>query len=102
MRRAEVRVHGRRAGELQELSESRFQFLYDPEYSGPPISLTLPLRREAYVFDTFPPFFDGLLPEGMMLEAMLRELKIDRNDAFSQICALGADLVGAVEVAPLP
>lgn len=101
MRRAEVRVHGRRAGELQELPEGRFQFLYDPEYQGPPISLTMPRRREAYIFESFPPFFDGLLPEGMMLEAMLLELKIDRNDAFSQICALGADLVGAVEVEAL-
>ena len=36
-----------------------------------------------------------------MLEALLRELKIDRNDAFAQICAVGGDLVGAVTVEPL-
>jgi serine/threonine-protein kinase HipA len=48
------------------------------------------------VFDTFPPFFEGLLPEGMMLEGLLRRLKIDRNDFFAQLAATGEDLVGAV------
>jgi serine/threonine-protein kinase HipA len=31
----------------------------------------------------FPPFLEGLLPEGYNLEALLRALKIDRNDHFS-------------------
>jgi len=102
MRRAEVRMHGVRAGELHELPDGRYRYQYDPDYTGPPISLTLPKRRDPYLFDTFPPFFDGLLPEGVMLEAMLRELKIDRQDSFSQLCAVGRDLVGAVTVEPLP
>ncbi len=46
----------------------------------------------------FPPFFDGLLPEGILLEGLLKQRKIDKYDYFSQIVAVGNDLVGAVTV----
>ena len=45
--------------------------------------------------------FEGLLPEGMMLEALLRKYKIDRNDYFGQIIMVGQDVVGAVTVEEL-
>jgi serine/threonine-protein kinase HipA len=51
-----------------------------------------------YSFDSFPPFFDGLLPEGIQLESLLRRRKIDRGDLFAQLVAVGADLVGVVTV----
>lgn len=50
-----------------------------PEYAGSAVSLTMPQRTEPYCFDTFPPLFDGLLPEGLQLEALLRKHKIDRS-----------------------
>ena len=58
----------------------------------------MPISEEKYEFLSFPPFFDGLLPEGMMLEGLLRQLKIDKNDYFSQLIAVGNDMVGAVTV----
>ncbi len=42
----------------------------------------------------FPPFFDGLLPEGYQLEGLLKFGKFDRNDLFSQLMAIGEDMVG--------
>ena len=54
--------------------------------------------KEPFLFDTFPPFFDGLLPEGFQLEALLRRRKLDRDDKFGQLIAVGADTVGAVTV----
>lgn len=102
MRSAEIRLHGTRAGVLKELDNGHCQFQYDFEYAGAPVSLTMPVQPEPYDFDTFPPFFDGLLPEGLMLDALLRQLKIDRKDTFSQLCAVGKDLVGAVTVEPIP
>ena len=51
-----------------------------------------------YKFDKFPPFFDGLLPEGIQLEGLLKIRKIDKNDLLSQLIAVGEDLVGAVTV----
>jgi len=58
----------------------------------------MPVRPEIYVFTEFPPFFDGLLPEGAQLEALLRLHKLDRNDKFGQLLLIGADTVGAVTV----
>jgi serine/threonine-protein kinase HipA len=99
---AEVCVHGVPAGYLREHIESegkkKYSFSYHPDYSGPPVSLTMPVRGEPYLFQGFPPFFDGLLPEGVQLESLLRRKKIDKNDYFSQLIVVGADMVGSVTV----
>ena len=100
-RRAIVCVDGMRAGILEEHEKQRrYSFLYDESYRGGPVSLTMPLREDRYEFRFFPPFFDGLLPEGVQLEALLRSRKIDKDDVFTQLLAVGADLVGNVTVLP--
>ena len=99
MRRADVFMQGKRAGVLEEIEKGkRYRFFYLDDYAGPPVSLTMPVRERTFDFDRFPPFFDGVLPEGVLLEALLKRRKIDRNDYFSQIVAVGEDLVGAVTV----
>ncbi len=101
MRTADVLAHGRPAGRLTEEDPGRaYAFTYAPGYDGPPVSLTLPVRPEPYRFDRFPPFFDGLLPEGWQLEALLRRAKLDRHDRMGQLLTVGADTVGAVTVVP--
>lgn len=99
MRSARVLMHGVPAGRLTE-GEGGYAFAYHPGYDGPPVSLTLPVRPEPYRFDRFPPFFDGLLPEGWQLGALLRQAKLDRSDLFGQLLAVGEDPVGAVSVLP--
>lgn len=101
MRKAVVYAHGKRAGILTELSPTEYRFDYDDDYKGQAISLTMPVNEKRFSFDRFPPFFEGLLPEGIMLEGLLRITKIDQKDYFSQLMATGADLVGAVTVAPM-
>lgn len=97
MRKAKVFNFGIYAGELEEIEKGRkYQFNYADDYSGSPISLTLPLKQKEYVFNEFPPFFEGLLPEGIQLDALLRQTKIDRNDFFSILLITGKDLVGSV------
>lgn len=99
MRRAEVLVHGVRAGVLEGPEGDRhYAFRYDDGYEGPAVSLTLPVSTRSFDFDAFPPFFDGLLPEGVQLEALLRQAKIDATDYLAQLIAVGADMVGAVTV----
>ncbi len=99
MRRAAIHVHSVLAGILQEMAPgTKYQFQYEPDYAGPPVSMTLPVAHEVYHFETFPPFFEGLLPEGDMLEGLLRQHKIDRRDCFSQLIAVGRDTVGAVTI----
>ncbi len=100
-RRAIVCVDGERAGILEELEKNRhYTFHYDEIYVGASISLTMPRAKNLYEFHFFPPFFDGLLPEGAQLEALLRSRKIDKDDVWTQLLAVGSDLVGNVTVLP--
>lgn len=99
MRKAVVYFHERMAGMLIEEEKSRnYLFVYDSAYSGDPVSLTMPVKEGEFRYNKFPPFFDGLLPEGVQLEGLLRHRKIDRDDYFEQLIATGSDLVGAVTV----
>ena len=99
MRSAEVSMHGIPAGILEEIEAgSVYRFTYFERYNGPSIALTMPVDGKEFVFDRFPPFFDGLLPEGLLLEGLLKQRKIDKFDYLSQLIAVGNDLVGAVTV----
>ncbi len=99
MRKADVLMHGVQAGVLEELVPGKsYRFKYIEDYNGPPISLTMPVEDREFFFQNFPPFFDGLLPEGILLEGLLKQKKIDKYDYFSQLVAVGNDLVGAVTV----
>jgi serine/threonine-protein kinase HipA len=60
----------------------------------------MPVADRQFGYTSFPPFFDGLLPEGFLLESLLRDRKLDRGDNFGQLLAVGADMVGAVTVEP--
>lgn len=102
-RQLDIRFHGEPCGVLYELERGRFyQFVYHADYVGPPISLTMPLTKKTYEFNTFPAFFDGLLPEGIQLEALLRIYKIDADDYMKQLSIVGQDLVGAVTIDVMP
>ncbi|HQO09909.1 MAG TPA: HipA N-terminal domain-containing protein [Clostridiales bacterium] len=96
MRKAIIKIHDISAGVLTEYDPNRYGFKYDVGYSGPPVSLTMPVISEEYIFERFPPFFDGLLPEGIQLDGLLRTYKIDKYDYFQQLIITGRDLVGAV------
>lgn len=99
MRKAKVFANNAEAGTLLELEfGKKYRFEYEKDYSGMPVSLTMPPSQKVYEFDSFPPFFDGLLPEGYQLEGLLKIRKIDRNDFFTQLMAVGDDLVGNVTV----
>jgi len=99
MRKANVYMHGERTGMLiEDKKNEKYRFIYDEEYDGQPISVTMPVEKKEFQYEQFPPFFEGLLPEGINLEMLLRTKKIDRNDAFSQLMAVGEDTVGAVTV----
>ena len=103
MRRAKVFVNGAEAGELEERKQgAEYVFRYLESYSGFPVSLTMPVENREVRFDRFPPFFDGVLPEGVMLDGLLRQRKIDKDDLFGQLVAVGKDLVGAVTVEEIP
>lgn len=99
MRKAKVYNYGTPVGVLQEIKmNAEYRFIYYDNYGGKPVSLTMPVNKKEFTFNSFPPFFEGLLPEGIMLENLLRTAKIDANDLFSQLVYVGSDLVGSVTV----
>ncbi|MGD8305436.1 MAG: HipA N-terminal domain-containing protein [Ignavibacteria bacterium] len=99
MRRAIIYNFGIEAGELYEIEKGRqYKFVYSENYDGPAVSLTMPVEQKEFEFEQFPPFFDGLLPEGVQLDALIRQMKIDKNDYFTQLVQVGKDLVGSVTV----
>jgi len=66
MRTAKVYMHNKLAGYLTEIEKNKkFKFSYDDNYKGEPISLRMPVELKEFNFNAFPPFFDGLLPEGI-------------------------------------
>ena len=71
MRKAAVHLHGQLAGHLTQ-DEQGYTFVYAPEFlltpAAEPVSLTLPLRAAPYVERVMLSFFDGLIPEGWLLE----------------------------------
>ena len=98
MRKAEIYQQGKIAGMLEEVDRNHYRFTYSAGYHGEPISLALKVREQPYEFDKFPSLLEGLLPEGMQLEALLRKYKVDKGDLFQQLLIVGQDVVGSLTV----
>jgi serine/threonine-protein kinase HipA len=90
------------AGLLEARDDGSYRFTYDAAFHGEPVSLTMPISQPIWEFSRFPAPFEGLLPEGVQLDALLRLRKLDRNDLFGQLLAVGHDVVGSlcIEAAP--
>ncbi len=105
MKRAIVYVHDRRAGVLTE-DEDGFTFVYDDDYlrseEPEPVSLTLPFTDKPYHDTVLFPFFDGLIPEGWLLNIAQTSWKINQRDRMSLLLACCKDCIGAVSVIPEP
>lgn len=107
--RAAVYYGTKRAGVLTKIlgghDRAKYEFVYDPDYlsdvGAMPISLSMPLRQEKYESDRLFPFFEGLLPEGWLLDLICSSAKIDKEDGFRLLLHVGQDPIGAVSVHPL-
>lgn len=96
-----VYYQDRLAGYLSETDEG-YVFKYDEGYlSGTdvkPVSLTLPIQREVFTSKVLFPFFDGLIPEGWLLDIGRTYWKVRANDRFELLLALCSDAIGAVGI----
>ncbi len=104
MRKAEVLLHDRPVGILEEL-ERGYRFSYYPDYQNTPtavpVSLSLPLQSEPFEDKRLFPFFDGLIPEGWLLDIASKNWKISPNDRMGLLLACCRDCIGAVSVIPI-
>ena len=100
-RTALIYVRDQFAGILSETDEG-YSFSYDTEYLNNPkasaVSLTMPLRSQPYQSRILFPFFDGLIPEGWLLEVVSKNWKINPKDRFGILLVACRDCIGNVSV----
>lgn len=101
MRMAVIKFHNESIGFLKE-TEDGYIFNYSQEYSSlpgaQPISLSLPMQAEPFHDKRLFPFFDGLIPEGWLLDIAEKTWKIDAGDRMGLLLACCRDCIGAVSV----
>ncbi len=101
MREAEIYYKDRLAGILIE-DEQGYSFQYLSDYLDDPearaISLTIPLHRDRYTSPVLFPFFDGLIPEGWLLDIAVANWKLDQRDRMAILLKTCRDCIGAVSV----
>jgi len=100
---AKILFDGRLAARLSETDEG-YVLQYDEQYlqqpDSKPISLTLPKKQELYTSKVLFPFFDGLIPEGWLLDIAVDYWKVQANDRFELLLTTCRDTIGAVTVEP--
>lgn len=96
-----VYYQDKKAGTIRQTDEG-YQFQYDPSYvsdtTSMPISQTLPLRAEVYSSKTLFSFFDGLIPEGWLLDVAVETWKINPKDRMKLLLTVCQDCIGAVKI----
>jgi serine/threonine-protein kinase HipA len=101
MKQAIVYMYNDFAGILTE-DENGYTFVYDKEYLGKEnaeaISLTMPLINAPYINNVLHPFFDGLIPEGWLLDIAEKSWKINNRDRMSLLLACCKNCIGAVSI----
>ena len=104
MRRAEIKIYNKTAGWLSQ-DENGYHFVYDTSYlklsDAESVSLTLPLQEASFNNPILFPFFDGLIPEGWLLDIAERNWKLNPRDRMGLLLACCKDCIGAVSVHPV-
>ncbi len=104
MRQGRVYIEDCFAGIITETPDG-YVFKYDQEYittdDALPVSLTLPLQKEEFKNKTLFSFFDGLIPEGWLLNIAERNWKLNRRDRMGLLLSCCRDCIGNVSVVPV-
>jgi serine/threonine-protein kinase HipA len=105
MRKAEVFYDNILCGNLTETSDGEYIFEYHhkyiPLYPDRFITFTMPVREESYKSKRLFPFFEGLVPEGWMLDITLVNWKLNRSDRMGLLMTVCRDCIGAVSIRPI-
>lgn len=85
-----------------EETDQGYTFQYDSSYlqdeEAEAVSLTLPISSEAYKSNVLFPFFDGLIPEGWLLEIAEKNWKLNTKDRMGLLLTTCSDCIGAVSI----
>ncbi len=101
MRKAVIKIQNDVAGYLVQ-DEQGYQFNYDDTYlkkeNASAISLTMPISQKIYNSKILFPFFDGLIPEGWLLDIAEKNWKLNTRDRMGLLLSCCKDCIGAVSV----
>lgn len=101
MRQGEIWVNNQLAGVLTE-DDNGYHFKYQQEYLEQekvlPVSLTLPLQEDPFHSENLFPFFDGLIPEGWLLDIAHKNWKINPRDRMGLLLTTCRDCIGNISV----
>jgi len=100
-----VFLNSRLVGQLRRKPSGAIEFQYDADWlawaPALPVSLSLPLREEAYVGAAVSAVFENLLPDNDSIRRRIAaRTRADGIDAYSLLNALGHDCVGALQFLP--
>lgn len=106
MRKAAVYYNEFLAGTLTETDDGEYVFQYNEQYvkNHPALFLTfmMPVSPKPYIDKRLFPFFEGLIPEGWLLDIASKNWKINQNDRMGLLLACCQNCIGAVSVQPIP
>lgn len=105
MRQAEIFYKEILAGILTETDGGEYTFLYDQSYAAKYpkqfITFTMPVSEKLFVEKRLFPIFEGLIPEGWLLEIAAKNWKLNQNDRMGLLLACCRNSIGAVSVKPI-
>lgn len=105
MRQGKVYYNENLAGIITETNEGEYVFQYNSKYVRKHIqefiTFTMPVTEKPYIDNRLFPFFEGLIPEGWLLDIALKNWKINQNDRMGLLLACCQNCIGAVSVVPI-
>ncbi|MBK8701940.1 MAG: HipA N-terminal domain-containing protein [Saprospiraceae bacterium] len=105
MRRGRIYYKDHFAGTLTETNDGDYIFQYDPQYVNDHpkdfITFTMPVGLQPYTDNRLFSFFEGLIPEGWLLNIAAENWKINRNDRMGLLLACCKNCIGALSVEPI-
>ncbi len=96
MSKGSVYFKNQNLGSVEKKTDGSFVFEYLSE--DKPISWTLPTTQQNYSSEELFPFFDGLIPEGWLLNLVEKNWKISKNDRMTLLLSVCQDCIGAAHV----
>lgn len=84
------------SGLIEKNNEGGFVFSYNEK--SPAVSWTLPASESVYKSEDLFPFFDGLIPEGWLLNLTEKNWKIPKNDRMTLLLTTCQDCIGATHI----
>lgn len=105
MRQGKVFYNDNFAGIITETPDGDYLFEYDKKYikdfPNYPITFSMPVSEKIYKDKRLFPFFEGLIPEGWLLDIASKSWKINHNDRMGLLLACCKNCIGAVSVIPI-